>query len=84
MELTLNGMVSVRIDDEWLFEAKPLPVSFECELAEENVRFENGKAKMSFMIPVELSVPEEEWSRVVGELLAKMLYAGAGPDSSSP
>ena len=84
MDVTLNGVISISIEDEWLFEGQPLPVSFVCELNEETVRFEDGKAKLSFNVPVELAIAESEWSRAVGELLAKAVYAEASEGPSSP
>lgn len=84
MDVTLNGVISISIEDEWLFDGQPLPVSFVCELNPEAVRFEDGKAKMSFTVPVELAISEQEYSRAVGELLAKAVYAEASEGPSSP
>jgi hypothetical protein len=73
MRLTLNGMISISVEDESLFDGQPLPVSFVCDLTEETVTFENGKVKMNFSVPVELCISDDEWSRAVGEVLARAL-----------
>ena len=84
MNVTLNGVISISVEDEWLFDGQPLPVSFVCELAEDTVRFEDGKVKMSFNVPVELAITEEEWSRAVGEVLARALYSPSSGETPSP
>ncbi|HVL80430.1 MAG TPA: hypothetical protein VM840_02420 [Actinomycetota bacterium] len=84
MNVTLNGVISVSVEDEWLFDGQPLPVSFVCDLSEDTVRFEDGKVKMSFSVPVELAISEEEWSRAVGEVLARAVYTGSPGDAPSP
>lgn len=73
MQVTLSGVISVSVEDEWLFDGQPLPLSFVCELNEESVSFGEGKARMQFSVPVELAISEAEWSRAVGEVLARKL-----------
>ena len=84
MNVTLNGVISVSVEDEWLFDGQPLPVSFVCELSEESVRFEDGKVKMGFTVPVELAISEQEWSRAVGEVIARALYSASSGGSPAP
>ncbi len=84
MDVTLNGVISISVCDEWLFDGQPLPVSFVCELSEESLRFEDGKVKMSFTVPVELAVGDDEWSRAMGEVLARVLYSTSPDESASP
>lgn len=78
MQITLSGAISICLEGEWLFEGQPLPLTFVCELEEENVVFEDAKAKMQFTVPVELAITEDEWSRAVGEILAKKIFESAG------
>jgi hypothetical protein len=79
MQVTLSGVISICVEDEWLFDGQPLPLSFVCDFTEDTVAFEDGKAKMHFSVPVELSISEAEWSRAVGEVIArKLLEAAAG------
>jgi hypothetical protein len=73
MQVTLSGVISICIEGEWLFDGQPLPLSFVCQLDENMVGFEDGKAKMQFTVPVELAISEAEWSRAVGEVLAKSI-----------
>lgn len=73
MQVTLSGVISVCVEDEWLFDGQPLPLSFVCEFTEDTVSFDEGKAKMHFNVPVELSISEAEWSRAIGEVLARKL-----------
>lgn len=75
MQVTMSGAISISFEDEWLFDGQPLPLTFVCELTPEDVVFEDGKARMRFSVPVELSIGEGEWSRAVGELLARKLEA---------
>jgi ABC-type antimicrobial peptide transport system permease subunit len=62
--------VSVCISDEWLFDGQPLPVSFVCELEEHTVGFEEGKAKMSFSVPVGTLIAVFVLALVAGVLAA--------------
>ena len=71
MDIKLTGEVSVSVEDETLFSGHKLPVTFVCEVTEQALKFEGGRVKMSFSVPVELALAEEEWSRAVGEVLAR-------------
>lgn len=73
MQIKLSGVISISVEDEQLFGGQPLPVSFLCDVSEDVVEFEDGKVKMHFSVPVELCVSEDEWSRAVGEILARAL-----------
>ncbi len=73
MQVNLNGVISISVEDEWLFDGQPLPVSFVCDCTEETVEFDGDKVKLNFNVPVELAIAENEWSRAVGELLARAL-----------
>ena len=78
MQVNLNGVISISVEDEWLFDGQPLPVSFVCELSEDAVNFdESGKVKMNFNVPVELCISEDEWQRAVGEVLARAIQGAA-------
>lgn len=73
MQIKLNGLISISVEDEKLFRGESLPVSFVCEVDDESVLFDDDKVKMNFNVPVELCVSEDEWSRAVGEALARAL-----------
>lgn len=77
MKVTLSGLISVSIEGEWLFDGQPLPLTFVCELDEQGITFADGKAKMQFTVPVELAIGEDEWSRAIGEVLAKSILEAA-------
>lgn len=77
MRVTLNGTLSITVEDETLFDGQPLPVSFVCDIGAEGVEFEQGKVRLNFRVPVELCVSEEEWSRAVGEVLARALQSSS-------
>ena len=81
MQVTLSGVISICIEDEWLFDGQPLPLSFVCEFAEDSVTFEDGKAKMQFTVPVELSISEAEWSRAIGEVLARKICEASASEA---
>ncbi len=79
MKVGLSGVVSLQLEEEWLFDGQPVPVSFVCDLPDDGVTFSDGRATLSFSVPVELALSEDEWSRAVGEVLApKLLEAPAG------
>lgn len=73
MQIKLNGLISISVEDEELFRGESLPVSFVCDAEDDSVVFEDGAVKLNFNVPVELSVSEDEWSRAVGEVLARAL-----------
>lgn len=75
VQIKLNGLISISVEDEKLFRGESLPVSFVCDVDEDTVLFEDGKVKMNFSVPVELCVSEDEWSRAVGEVLARALQS---------
>lgn len=77
MQIKLTGEVSVSVEDEALFDGHKLPVTFVCDLTEQTLHFEDGRVKMSFSVPVELALAEEEWSRAVGEVLARAFQQAA-------
>ncbi len=77
MNVTLTGTIAITVEDESLFDGQPLPVSFVCQLTEDSVGFEDGKVKMNFTVPVELCISEDEWSRAVGEVLARAIHASS-------
>jgi hypothetical protein len=77
MEIKLSGEVSVTVEDEALFDGHKLPVTFVCEITEKTLSFEGGKVKMSFSVPVELALAEEEWSRAIGEVFARAFQDAA-------
>lgn len=77
MNVTLTGTIAITVEDETLFDGQPLPVSFVCQLTEDSVSFEGGKVKMNFHVPVELCISEDEWSRAVGEVLARAIQASS-------
>lgn len=77
MKVKLIGEVSVSVEDESLFEGHKLPVSFVCDLDDETLSFENERVKMSFQVPVELALADAEWSRAVGEILARAFQEAA-------
>ncbi len=79
MKLRLNGVLSVTVEDESLFDGQPLPVSFECEVEQATLVFEDGKVRFDFRIPAQLSLPEAEWSRALGEVLARSLLTSEDP-----
>lgn len=81
MQVTLSGVISICFEDEWLFDGQPLPLSFVCDFDENTVTFEDGKAKMQFSVPVELAISEAEWSRAVGEILARKILEAAGSET---
>jgi len=75
MQVKLSGVISISVEDESLFDGQPLPVSFVCEVDEDSVDFSDAKVQLNFNVPVELSISEDEWSRAVGEVLARALHA---------
>lgn len=77
MQIKLNGLISISIEDEKLFHGESLPVSFVCDVEDESLAFEDDKVKMNFDVPVELCVSEDEWSRAIGEALARALQESA-------
>lgn len=80
MQVKLSGVISISVEDESLFDGQPLPVSFMCEVDEDSLEFADAKVQLNFSVPVELSISEDEWSRAVGEVLARAIHS---PSSSS-
>lgn len=73
MKIKMSGVISVSVEDEWLFDGQPLPVSFVCDFTEETADFDGERVKLNFNVPVELAIAENEWSRAVGEVLARAI-----------
>lgn len=73
MKITLSGAISINVEGEWLFEGQALPLELVCNIEDSGLTFEDDKAKLRFTVPVELAVGEQEWSRAVGEVLARSI-----------
>ncbi len=78
MRVVLNGALSVSVEDEALFGGQSVPVSFVCKVEADTINFEADKVRMSFNVPVEMTVGEHEWSRALGEVLARALRPATG------
>lgn len=76
MRVTFTGKLSLQIEDEWLYEGRSVPVVLKAEVTEDAVSFEDGRARLRVDVPVDLKVSEGEWSRAVGEAIARYLRAG--------
>lgn len=73
MKVTLAGNLSLQIEDEWLFDGRAVPVVLKTTVRDEDVSFEDGKAQVTLDVPVELKISEAEWSRAMGEVIARYL-----------
>lgn len=76
MRLTFTGKLSLQIEDEWLYEGRTVPVVLKAEVEEGDIAFEDGRARLRLDVPVDLKVSEHEWSRAVGEIIARYLRTG--------
>jgi hypothetical protein len=71
MRVTFAGNLSLQLEDEWLFDGRAVPVLLKAEINEEEISFEDGKARINVDVPIDLKISEREWSRAVGEVLAR-------------
>ncbi len=71
MRVTFAGNLSLQLEDEWLFDGRAVPVLLKAEINEEEISFEDGKARIAVDVPIDLKISEREWSRAVGEVLAR-------------
>ncbi len=78
MRVMLKGALSVGVEHEALFGGQTVPVSFVCKIEADTISFEADKVRMSFNVPVEMMVGEHEWSRPLGEVLARALRPATG------
>lgn len=76
MRVTFTGKLSLQIEDEWLYEGRSVPVVLKADVTEDDITFEDGRARLRLDVPVDLKVSEQEWSRAVGEAIARYLKAG--------
>lgn len=82
LRVTLSGSLSLQVEDEWLFEGRAVPVLLRTVVAEEGVVFVDNKAHLTIDVPVDLKISEREWSRAIGELIARHLSQTA--DDTQP
>lgn len=73
MRVTFAGNLSLQLEDEWLFDGRAVPVLLKADVDEEAITFEDGKARINVDVPIDLKISETEWSRAVGEVLARWL-----------
>jgi len=73
MRVVFAGNLSLQIEDEWLYDGRTVPVVLKAEVDDDAVQFEDGKARIRVDVPVDLKISEKEWSRAVGEILARHL-----------
>ncbi len=71
MRVTFAGNLALQLEDEWLYDGRSVPVVLKAEIDEDSITFEGGKARIRVDVPVDLKISEREWSRAVGELLAR-------------
>ena len=71
MRVSLSGHLSLQIEDEPLYDGRSVPVLLKAEVEEQEISFSNGKARIRVDVPVDLKISEHEWSRAVGEILAR-------------
>jgi hypothetical protein len=71
MRITFAGNLSLQLEDEWLYDGRSVPVVLKAEVSEEDITFDGGRARIRVDIPVDLKISEREWSRAVGEALAR-------------
>lgn len=71
MRVTFAGNLSLQLEDEWLYDGRSVPVVLKAEVDEEAISFEDGRARIRVDVPVDLKISEREWSRAVGEAIAR-------------
>ncbi|HVE91509.1 MAG TPA: hypothetical protein VNE62_04275 [Actinomycetota bacterium] len=71
MRVTFAGSLSMQIEDEWLYDGRAVPVVLKAEIDEDVISFEDGRARLRLDLPIDLKISEQEWSRAVGEVLAR-------------
>lgn len=76
MRVTFTGKLSLQIEDEWLYEGRSVPVVLKAEVDDPALAFEDGRTRIRIDVPVDLKISEREWSRAVGEVIARHLRAG--------
>jgi hypothetical protein len=75
MRVTLGGNLALQLEDEWLYDGRSVPVVLKAEVNLDEITFSEGKARIRVDVPVDLKISEEEWSRAVGEALARQFRA---------
>ena len=71
MRVTFAGNLSLQLEDEWLYDGRAVPVVLKADVEEEDIVFEDGRARLCVDVPIDLKISEKEWSRAVGEALAR-------------
>ena len=71
MRVTFAGNISLQLEDEWLYDGRAVPVVLKAEVDEEDIAFEDGRARLCVDVPIDLKISEREWSRAMGEVIAR-------------